>query len=241
MARRYKAAKDLREFYDKALAAGGMANVWYALSALARCSEVGRLGIVGMEQRFASYGGEDPSDPIRRDVWRQWMEPCRAFETRPAPAGEMQRVIAKLKETPGLVAEGFRRFGENVPPEEQRAFERAIVDSNEGDLIFSFGTTHVLRAPVKNYASVEEAQAASRASTLELHAWGLATCELGRDCTRGSDAWVNVCFVSGDCSDNNAEALATKTLGAEALPQVRARKDEVVAAIKARNWTALGL
>ena len=75
----------------------------------------------------------------------------------------------------------------------------------------------------------------------EQRAWMLAGCELGMDCGRGSIAWYNACVKSGDCSDGNAVQEAAAEAGRDALPGILKRRDEIVAAVKARDWKALGL
>ena len=245
--RRYRDSRDLRAFYDRAREVGGVGNLWAAQAVLLRCARVGIHGSVTIQQEMAATEWNDGAGTAREDAYREWLLPCAGFETRPTPQGESARVLFALRDSAGLVGEGYRIIlGRGTKDEptaaELRSFVRRMLESGEPELLTAFADRAV-EAHLGRFRTVEgaEAAAANARIAVEERAWRLASCELGVDCSKGSTEWLSACFSSGDCSDGNLLKGVAADLGKESVPEVTRRRDEILAAVKARDWAALGL
>jgi len=240
---RYREAKDLRVFYDRARQVGGMANLWAAQTAQLRCQRVGTHGRVAAVQEVIAYAAPMPADGI--EALSQWLQPCFGFETQPLPPGEFLAVYRALRASEGLIGEGYRLSPANrtvpLPEAEQKEFLRRVVASGEPELIALFGTqAAILRAGPIGRERADGELDFRTPGAIEAIAWQLAACDLGAHCGPGSEIWLAGC-AAGDCGSGAALRGLTAEFDRDTASAIARRRDEILAAIKARDWAALGL
>jgi len=239
VATRFRDAKDLRAFYDRALGAGGPAHLWFAERALSKCQGVAYRGRVAAEQDFNSAPFKE-QNAERQAAYRAWIEPCAGFETRPVSFGvEMQRVVNLMRRAPGPVGDRWR-------PHESADEEivRNAITSGDPELpAVAIDLAARLGVPDPSATTGDESIYVKRYFS-ETQSWELALCELGRDCGKGSQTWFHACISSGDCAEGNYRqgyAGTVTQITKDDVPGILKRRDAIVAAIRARDWAALGL
>jgi len=235
-ARRWREAADKRAFYDRALETGGGAYLHYAGKALAACSAVNRSGMIGAEQRFASsQRADDPALTRRIEAFRASLAGCEGFEARAVPAEDEAALFQRLLASPDLVG---RIYATKLwaltgsRGEEARAVLRQTVETRDAELLALVYPALVAR----EFASPETAPKTEDIQN-ELDAWRWALCELGTDCSPASAYGRALCSGRGLCEWRRVDDIA-----AAAFPGATAeRRDEIVARVRAGDWTKLGL
>jgi len=239
VATRFRDAKDLRAFYDRALGAGGPAHLWFAERALSRCQDAASRGRVAAEQDFNSAPWKE-QNAERQAAFRAWIDPCAGFETRPVSFGvEMRRVITLMRRAPGPVGDRWR-------PHESADEDivRNAITSGDPELpAVTIDIAARLGVPDSSPATGDESTYIKRYFS-ESQSWELALCELGRDCGRGSQTWFHACISGGDCAEGNYRqgfSGSVTQVTKDDMPGILKRRDAIVAAIRVRDWAALGL
>jgi hypothetical protein len=235
-ARRWRDAADKRAFYDRALETGGGAYLHYAGKSLAACAAVNRLGVIGAEQRFASsQRADDPTLPRRIEAFRASIAGCEGFEARAVPAEDEAALFQRLLSSPDLVG---RIYATKLwaltgsRGDEARAVLRQTVETRDAELLALVYPALVAR----EFASPDTAPKTEDIQN-ELDAWRWALCELGTDCSPASAYGRALCSGGGLCEWRRVDEIA-----AAAFPGANAeRKDEIVARVRAGDWTKLGL
>lgn len=243
LVRRYRAQKDLRAFYDEMAASGDAGRLHLAQTILGRCGIVGARGMVGAEQRFNSQAWDDGKGEARAAAHREWIAPCAGFETRPVDiSGEYAKLAERFRKSSGPLAVPWQ----DSPPAAFNAAVRNAISADDLDLVAALAPSLMYRTQTRDLQLTnEQREEWVRQQMSEMLSWTLATCEMGRDCGRGSGIWFGMCQVSGNCAEGNyrdmdAFRMVQPLKGGDMAAVVR-RRDEMVAAIRARDWAALGL
>jgi hypothetical protein len=241
-ARRFAEAPDKRAFYDRALKVGGGAWLMQAGTALEECSIVSAYGMVGAEQAIAARG----LDARRMAAFKEQIRGCEGFETRRVEAAERVALAKRLREQGDLASRAYAlQPGAVITPAQQTGAQLLALEAlSTGDAYlvselaqyFAFRQTGLLGSP----RIASSADPRIEAMQSERDAWTWAACELGMDCGPGSINGRRVCIEMAKCDWKSFDEIAGDVFAASGKPVPRARKDEIVAALRAKDWSKLG-
>ena len=237
VAQRWHAAANKREFFERAVATGGGAYLHFAGKALAACGSVNRLGVIGAEQRFgSSHRASDPTLPRRIEAFRASIAGCDAFESRAVGADEESALFQRLVASGDLVG---RIYAHKLwaltatRSEDARATLVQALDARDPELLQLIYPAIVARG----FAARGQGETAADDMQDELNAWRWALCDLGADCSPGSAQGRSLCAGRGLCEWASVDEIAQA-----AYPGATAeRRDEIVARVRAGDWSKLGL
>lgn len=239
VAQRWREAKDKRAFFDRAVEAGGGAYLHFAGKALAACGNVNRLGVIGAEQGLASmHRVDDPAFSTRLAAFRVATRGCEAFEARPVTEEEEAALLRRLLESPDLVGRIYAHKLWALTAETHdaaRESAREAIESGDPELLQLVHPALAARHFAARGRDAREAIGEDMRD--ELSAWRWALCELGLDCTSAGAFGRSLCIAGGKCDWESVDEIAAASFpGASAR-----RKDALVAAVRSRDWGALGL
>jgi hypothetical protein len=228
VARRMRDAADKRAFYDRAVSVGGGAHLMMARLAASRCREVTGLGMVGAQQDAARMiPANDPDFETRMAAARSLIAGCEGFEMLPIAAADLDALDKRLAQETDLTARAFALSRETRLREDSKILARELVETGDPWMLrlvsYHLVNGFLTRAPLSGMTQ-ERVKEGER----EIYAWTWAVCELGFDCGAESDIALAACL-HGNCKPKPPEE------------GVRIRKDEIVAAVRARDWKTLGL
>ncbi len=237
VARRWHESVNKREFFERAVATGGGAYLHFAGKALAACGAVNRLGVIGAEQRFGStHRASDPSLPRRIEAFRASIADCDAFESRSVGADEESALFQRLVASDDLVGRIYAHklwALSAARHEEARATLLLALDARDPELLAMVYPAIVARG----FAARGQGEAAPDDMQDELDAWRWALCDLGADCAPASAYGRSLCTGRGLCEWHSVDEVAQAVYpGATAE-----RRDEIVARVRAGDWSKLGL
>ena len=237
VAQRWHSASDKREFYDQALRTGSGAYLHFAGKALAACGAVNRLGMIGAEQRFgATHRANDPTLTRRIEAFRASIAGCDGFEERPVSADEEAAILQRLVASGDLLGRIYK-FKLWAPTaargDDARATLVQALDARDPEILALVHQAIVAREFAQRPLSANGGDDMQD----ELDAWRWALCELGSDCAPRSAYGLALCSSRGLCDWSSVDEVAAKLYpGATAK-----RKDEIVARVRAGDWSKLGL
>ena len=237
VAQRWRASTNKREFFEHAVTTGGGAYLHFAGKALAACGSVNRLGVIGAEQRFgSSHRANDPSLPRRIEAFRASIAGCDAFESRVVGADEETALFQRLVASGDLVGRIYAHKLWALTAarnDDARATLVQALDARDPELLQMVYPAIVARG----FAARGQGEAAADDMQDELNAWRWALCDLGADCSPGSAYGRSVCAGRGLCEWRSVDEIAQA-----AYPGATAeRRDEIVARVRAGDWSKLGL
>jgi len=222
VAQRLREAKDKRVFFDRALEVGGGAYLHFALEALQRCRVVNEYGMVGAEQDVvARIPANDPAQSRRLEAYRAFIRGCEGFALRSVTGREESAIVRRIYESNDAVAKAYnlRSSSDAAAEYDGRATAVELLES---------GDAYLIQIIVPYLATNGETAA-----------WNWALCELGLDCS-ATGAYGNLqCFAVGKCDWKALEDVAEPLFGAGGAAPAASRKDEIVAAVRARDWAKL--
>ena len=247
VARRFRDARDKRAFFEGAAAAGGGANLYFARVAATDCLMVSLRGMVGAEQSFAQ--GMMSADPAYQDrlvAFRRQISGCRGFEAAPVTPAQLAELGQRLEELddPLVQPRKLALLVAQSASGREAALELASRLVSDGDpfVIRQLPMTMAsLRFGSPRYGDAPEKRAQREAWDREAAAWDLASCALGFDCVDSEGRSDYHCIWSGECGPIDPEQLALAPIPADQRAAVLKRRDEIVQAIRAREWGALGI
>lgn len=246
-ARRLAEARDKRAFYDRALKVGGGAYLVQARAVLDQCSIVSRYGMAGAEQAMVSRGIQDGAHYAERVAsFRAHIEGCEGFETRKVGSQDYVALLKRIREQDDLASRAYSlRPGALTTPQLQTGAQLLALKAldtgdayllNELAQYFAFRQAGLLGSP--RLASSADPRIDAMQS--ERDAWIWAACELGVDCGPTSANGRRVCFEMAKCEWKNIGEIAGDIFAPPGKAPPRERKDEIVAAVRTRDWTKLG-
>jgi hypothetical protein len=221
---------------------GGGAWLRQALTALEECSLVSRHGMVGAEQAIAGRG----LDARRMAAFKEQVRGCEGFETRRVEAAEQGVLVKRLREqgdlasrtyalAPGTLRTQALQTGAQLLALEVLSSGDAYLASELAEYL-AFRQVGLLGSP--RIASSADPRIDAMQS--ERDAWTWAACELGMDCGPGSINGRRMCIEMAKCDWKSVDEIAGDVFAAPGRPAPRARKDEIVAAMRAKDWSKLG-
>jgi len=245
VAQRWREAKDKRAFFDRAVAVGGGAHLHFALEALQRCRSVNDLGMVGAEQEMiARIPASDLSQARRLDAHRAFIQGCDGFGMRRVTDAEVGAITRRIYEQPDAVGKAYSLMSypdSATEYDEVRATALELVETRD-PYVLQILMPHLAGRRLGNltWSQFMTSDATTERLHRELGAWSWALCELGIDCT-GAGAYGDLqCFAVGKCDWKAVDEVAPALFGSGATRAMPARKDEIVAAVRARDWARLG-
>lgn len=244
VAERFRQAKDKREFFDRAAKAGGGANLYFALQAAGQCSFVNGLGMVGAEQDWASrVPADDPLYERRMRAYRESIAGCDGFERRQVSRQELSAIAKRMYAAadPMGRAHNLRPYPDDAARyDEERPELRRLLDTRDAYVIGQLVPYLAARAAGNvTWSQVIADDRRLKAIEAEKNAWRWALCDLGEDCTPEGLHGRSSCFGLGLCDWKSIDEIAPTWFSA--TPAIRARRDEIVAAVRAGDWEKLGL
>jgi hypothetical protein len=225
--RRLRMATDKRAFVDQALAVGGGGHLYVARQAIDQCFPMREVGMAGAEKQFANaYLRSDPQNARRLEAFRWLIAGCEGFERRPISNAEYAAIQNGINVQYESVAQASTLY--RLEKDEALRVARQLVEAGDPLVIAWVGSylTHrkgaamgAMRSDEPRYKDFETGE----------RAWGYAVCELGIECVVGGAREKYDCAYRGYCDDPLADE------------RLRKAKDELVAAIRNRDWAKLGL
>ena len=213
--RRLRMAKDKRAFVDRAVAVGGGGHLYVARQAIDQCYPMREAGMAGAEKRFANaYLRDDPQAERRLEAFRALIAGCEGFEQRPVTNAEYAAIQNGINVQYESVAQAQALH--RLEAEEARRVARQLIETGD-PVVIGWVAFHLARRnPHKDFET-------------EQRAWAYAVCELGIQCVAGGIREQHDCAYRGYCDDPMADE------------RLRKSKDELVAAVRDRDWARLGL
>jgi hypothetical protein len=242
VAKRMHASKDKRAFFEHAMKMGGGAYLLMAKEVYWLCLNVATLGPVRAEQMVARSG--DPQYGRRIAAHRAVYGGCDGFHTKPVNSQEMWKRFSEIglqEDTTGRLYATMRRMWNPESHAEVAGQLREFIEIGDPYLLQGVGhriTIHQAGLDERRRMTLEEDVRRMRDEA----AWHWALCELGKDCSPQSPFGQGICAARGVCDWQDLDEVAghmRHPLGS--TPGARERKDEIVAAIRARDWAKLGL
>jgi hypothetical protein len=229
VARRLREAKDKRAFFDRAITIGGGAHLQMARQAIDACQPVRQAGMVGAEQRFVmQIRSDDPMYHRRLDAFRALFASCEGFERRPVTIDEWKSLEQRRAELRDVTATAIALQRRELEPAEARRVARTLLETGDAWLIGNV-STYLMQERLSAIRLANLGDELAREINREQHAWLWAVCELGSDC--GPDSYIG----KADC------ALRGLCDGGAPDERLRELKDQILAAIRSRDWAKLGL
>lgn len=247
VARRFREAQDKRAFFEGAAAAGGGANLYFARVAATDCLMVSVRGMVGAEQSFAQVMmNADPTFHERLQAFRRQISGCRGFEAAPVMPAQLTELGRRLEELdePIVLPRKLERLVAQQSSGREAALDlakRLVADADPFVIRQLPMTMASLRFGMPRYGDAPERRLQREAWDRESVAWDLASCALGFECVDSDGRSDYLCIWSGECGPINPEQVALAPIPAEQRATVLERRDAIVRAIRAREWTALGI
>jgi hypothetical protein len=242
VARRLRDAKDKRAFYDRALAIGGGAHLFMARQASVQCIDVQFKGMVEVERGIATFiRQDDPQYARRLAAYRSVNDGCEGFETKRLSQGEWSALEARIAEQPDLMGLAFRGVKWDQASHQQVVKSlREVILSDDPYLIEIAGWR--LRAHHHKWGErVQWTKASQEGWWRDEVAWEWALCELGKECGPDSRYGRLLCGSRGLCDWSAISEVASRVWTSQYGSVSPERKDEIVHAIRARDWAKLGL
>jgi hypothetical protein len=242
VAARMYASKDKRAFFDQAMKMGGGAYLMMAREAYMLCRNVAMLGPVRAEQNVARRGGPQYAQQIA--AHRALYGGCDGFHSKPVDSQEAWKRFAEVAlqdDTAGRLHATMRRKWNAESHEEIAGQLRQYIDIGDPYLLERVGHRITIHRSGLDERVRMTADEDSR-RMLDEAAWRWALCELGKDCSPQSPFGQSVCAARGVCEWRELDEIAEHIHHPlQLVPGVRERKDEIVAAVRARDWAKLGL
>lgn len=246
VARRWREARDKREFFDRAVEVGGGAHLHFALETLQRCRVVNEYGMVGAEQDMNSrIPANDPARARRLEAYRSFIQGCEGFEMRKVNRQEMESITRRLYEQGDATGKAY-----NLRPYPDAAAEYDEVRATAVELLET-ADPYVLQLLVPylaarkagnlTWAQFVSSDPAIEAVNREMNAWSLALCELGLDCSSTGNYGNLHCFAIGKCDWKAIDEIAPSLYTGGVATPLPGRREEIVAAVRAHDWSKLGL
>jgi hypothetical protein len=243
VARRLRDATDKRAFYDRALAIGGGGHLLMAREAAVQCIDVQWKGMVEVERNVSTFllRRNDGQYARRLAAYRSIFQGCEGFETRPLARDEWSDLNARIAAQPDLTGLAFRgiRWDEDSHPQVVKLL-RALIVSGDPHLIEIAG--HRLRSHEHQWQDRAKWTAARQEKWWrDEAAWEWALCDLGKECGPESRYGRRICAIHGLCEWGHIDEIAARVWNTQHGSVSRERKEEIVSAIRARDWARLGL
>ena len=246
VAQRWREARDKRVFFDRAVEVGGGAYLHFALETLQRCRVVNEYGMVGAEQDMNSrIPANDPSRARRLEAYRAFIQGCEGFEMRKVSRQEVESITQRIYEQGDATGKAY-----NLRPYPDAAAEYDEVRATAVGLLET-ADPYVLQLLVPylaarkagnlTWAQFVSSDPAIEAVNREMNAWSLALCELGLDCSSTGNYGNLHCFAIGKCDWKAIDEIAPSLYMGGAATPVPGRREEIVAAVRAHDWSKLGL
>jgi hypothetical protein len=233
-ARLYAAAGDKRAFYER------------AMNALEQCQVVNQYGMVGAEQMLVSGIADSPILAQRIAAFRAHIKGCEGFETRRIDPPQFMKISQRIREQTDLAALAYSLRPGNLTTTELQAGAQMLalraLDTGDAYLLTELASYFALRQAglLGSPRIASSADPRIDAMQRERDAWMWASCELGVDCGPGSANGRRVCFEMGKCEWRSIDDIAPELFADNNRTLPRERKDEIVAAVRARDWARLG-
>jgi hypothetical protein len=227
VARRLRITKDKRAFVDRAVAVGGGGHLYVARQVIDQCFPMREVGMAGAEKQFANaYLRGDPQNERRLEAFRALIAGCEGFEQRPIANAEYAAIQNGISVQYESVARASTLY--RLEAEEARRVSRQLIEAGDPVVIgwIGFWVMHRKGAAM---GPMRTDEARYKDYETEQRAWSYALCELGVECVAGGAREKHDCAYQGYCDDPLADERLRKV------------KDELVAAIRNRDWTRLGL
>jgi len=227
--RRLRMTKDKRAFVDRAVAVGGGGHLYVARQAIDQCYPMREAGMAGAEKQFAnSYLRDDPQGERRLEAFRALIEGCEGFEQRPITNAEYAAIQNGINVQYETVARAQALY--RLEAEEARRVARQLIETGDPVVIgwVGFQITHRKGAAMGPMRS-DEPRYKDKDFETEQRAWRYVGCELGIECVAGGAREMRDCAYEGRCENPLADERFRKV------------RDELVAAIRNRDWARLGL
>ena len=246
VAQRFRDAIDKRAFFDHAVEVGGGAHLHFALEALQRCGVVNEYGMAGAEQDMAArISLADPAQARRIEAYRAFIKGCEGFALRHVGRQEEVAIMRRLYESPDAMGKAY-----NLKPypdtaseyDDTRATAVELLETADPYLLQLIVPYLAARRGGKlTWAQFTASDPAIQAANREEAAWGWALCELGLDCAAAGMYGNFQCFAIGKCDWKALDEVALPVFVTGGAAPSKSRKDEIVAAVRAKDWTKLGL
>lgn len=247
VAQRHAEAADKRAFYDRAMKIGGGAYLIQAMAAWEQCQWVNQYGMVGAEQAVVARGIRDsPQYAERVAAFRAHIKGCEGFEIRRVDAQEHIRNFRRILDQPDLTSRAYSVRPDNLQTPEQQEAARSValraLDSGDAYLLTELAQyfAHHRAGLLGSFRIASSADPRIDAMQRERDAWIWASCELGVECGPASANGRRVCFEMGKCDWRSIDDIAADVFSDAGKSPPRERKDEIVAAVRARDWGRLG-
>ncbi len=246
-AHKVRQVADRRVAFERALGTGGGAFTYLADEIQRDCFGVARYGLAELEQLAGRGWAASEAYQSRVDAFRRRHVGCRGFERKPFTPEEMARLERQKKQGEDLVSRAWQSLGKAHDPAQfaqNRQLAREVLESGD---IESMALVAAVMARVHVGPMRFSAGPGDPADNLdqwsdEMLAWTIAACSLGADCGPRSRLADDACMWTGVCDAKSVDEVVRKSTGdaLHAETQLR-RRDEIVRAIRARDWAALGL
>jgi hypothetical protein len=202
--------------------------------------------MVGAEQFLVSGIADSPGYAQRLAAFRAHIKGCEGFETRKVDPAEHMRISRRVSEQTDLAAQAYKLRPTTLTTPELQAGAQDLalraLDTGDAYLLTELASYFALRQVGLLGAPRIASSADPRIDAMqrERDAWIWASCELGVDCGPASANGRRVCFEMGKCDWRSIDDVAQDLFADSARNLPRERKDEIVAAIRARDWAKLG-
>jgi hypothetical protein len=225
---------------------GGGAYLLQAMAALEQCQVVNQYGMVGAEQMLVSGIADSPILAQRIAAFRAHIKGCEGFETRRVDPPQFIKISQRIREQTDLAAQAYSLRPGNLTTAELQAGAQLLalraLDTGDAYLLTELASYFALRQAglLGSPRIANSADPRIDAMQRERDAWMRASCELGVDCGPASTNGRRVCFEMGKCEWRSIDDIAADLFADNNRALPRERKDEIVAAVRARDWGKLG-
>lgn len=223
----YSGERDLWAFAHKAAASGGSANVFEALAATRTCQQF----LATSPQLSAFLGGgksqiQGARTPEREQAITEMKSRCAGFEQNEAEARSFAKALsASLDGTP------YALHSTTISKPQLRE----LLVSEAPDAV-ALATIHLLE-PWQRALHIPDND--PREADLSV-ALALSKCELGFDCSSNGTQSLDQCIYAGVCGRDVRDVMSMES-DQQMIARVNGYRQQIVEAIRNRNWAAIGL